>query len=112
MCSLKNEPHGAPFCTSDWEATFVFDLTPGGRVFSIGVCHAFIDPNHRVAILWPAEMPKDASKKYHKRPKSLFYAVRVGREGPKVYSTWNECQLHVRRAKEWDSGHPLIGVVG
>ncbi|KAL4069351.1 hypothetical protein J3A83DRAFT_3524499 [Scleroderma citrinum] len=34
-------------------------------------------------------MPKSARRKY--------YAVRVGREGPKVYETWPECHANVSR---------------
>ncbi|KAF8557357.1 hypothetical protein OG21DRAFT_305996 [Imleria badia] len=32
-----------------------------------------------------------------KAPRKKYYAVRVGREGPQIYNTWEECSANVSR---------------
>lgn len=41
----------------------------------------------------------EQSKPQCKKPKSRFYAVLVGREGPKIYLSWKQCEPNVRPLK-------------
>ena len=45
------------------------------------------------------ETPKQKDEQpepQRKEPKPRFFAVLVGREGPKIYLSWKQCEPHVR----------------